>query len=134
VRGALVDRCDRCGALLVKMQADQHAAVEAVYEDLEAQLDWPIGSGIKRAAPVWHQLMIDAFFREMGWRSDWLPALNGDGLVPTGRGSQSRLTKRQGSDLIEFAKAWAIERGVVLREWDEAGNLIAGRLHREFAA
>jgi hypothetical protein len=40
------------------------------------------------------------------------------------RQKQSRLTKRQGSELIEFAKAWATEHDVVVREWDEDGNLI----------
>jgi hypothetical protein len=45
VRGTLVDRCDRCNAVLRPMTQAQHAAVEAVYEDLAGQLDFPAGSG-----------------------------------------------------------------------------------------
>jgi hypothetical protein len=45
MRGTLVDRCDRCSALLRPMTAEQHGAVEAVYEDLASQLDYPPNSG-----------------------------------------------------------------------------------------
>lgn len=129
-RGALIDRCDRCGALLVKMQADQHAAVEAVYEDLSEQRDWPIGSGTRLAKWQWHQLVLFAFAKEKGWNPILVPALDGQGLVMLVRARQSRLTKRQGSELIEFAKAWATEHGVVVREWDENGKLISEPMRR----
>lgn len=102
--------------MLVKMKHDQHAAVEMVYLELAEQLDWPVGSGIKRTAWQWHQLMLAAFAEEQGWQPEFLPALVGGGLVMTTRTKQSRLTKRQGSELIEFAKSWAIDNGVVLRE------------------
>lgn len=119
-RGHLVDRCDRCGALLVKMNHDQHAAVEMVYVELAEQLDWPVGSGIKRTAWQWHQLMLAAFAEEQGWQPEFLPSLVGGGLVMTTRTKQSRLTKRQGSELIEFAKSWAIDNNVILRVPEEA--------------
>lgn len=114
MKGALVDRCDRCGAVLVKMKHGQHGAVEAVYEDLASQRDWPIGSGNMLDAWQWHQLMLFAFAREQGWNPVLLPSLDGDGLVMTTRVKQSRLTKRQGSELIDFAKAWAAQNGVRL--------------------
>lgn len=114
--GYLVDRCDRCGSLLVRMTPDQHSAVEMVYLELEAQLDWPVGSGIKRTAWQWHQLMLGAFCEEQGWKPEFLPSLTGTGFVMTTRQKQSRLTKRQGSELIEFAKAWAVTNGVHLHE------------------
>lgn len=123
MRGALVDRCDRCGALLVKMDHGQHGAMEAVYEDLAAQRDWPIGSGQMLDPWQWHQLVMFAFAVEKGWDPKLLPALDGRGLVLTTRQKQSRLTKRQGSELIEFAKAWATEHGVVVREWED-GRLL----------
>lgn len=126
VRGALVDRCDRCGALLVRMRQDQHAAVEAVYEDLAWQVDHPKVPGMRLEPWQWHQLMLFAFAKEKGWNPQLVPSLDGDGLVMLVRNKQSRLTKRQGSELIEFAKSSAIEYGAVLREWDEHGNLIAG--------
>lgn len=134
VRGALVDRCDRCGALLVRMRPDQHAAVEAVYQDLSWQVDHPHVPGLKLEEWQWHQLILFAFAKDQGWNPVLMPSLDGDGLVMLVRNKQSRLTKRQGSDLIEFAKAWAINHGAVLREWDEAGNLISGRAPLRMAA
>lgn len=113
-RGYLVDRCDRCNAVLVRMTPEQHAAVEMVYVELAEQLDWPRGSGIKRTPWQWHQLMLDAFVQEQGWKPEYLPSLLGGGFTMTTRQKQSRLTKRQGSELIEFAKSWAIDNGVEL--------------------
>lgn len=127
IRGALVDRCDRCGALLVRMRPDQHAAVEAVYEDLSWQVDHPQVPGLKLEPWQWHQLMLFAFAKEKGWNPVLMPSLDGAGLVLLIRNKQSRLTKRQGSELIEFAKAFAVENGAVLREWDEYGHLVAGQ-------
>lgn len=128
-RGALVDRCDRCGALLVKMTHEQHAAVEAVYEDMAWQVEWKNADGELIMLPPWqwHQLMLFAFAKEKGWNPILVPALDGDGLVMLVRARQSRLTKRQGSELIEFAKAWATQKGASIREWDEDGNLTAGQ-------
>lgn len=125
-RGLLVDRCHRCNAVLVKMQDDQHGAMQAVYEDLAALRDWPIGSGTYLDPWQWHQLVLFAFAKEMGWNPVLAPALDGDGLVMVTRQKQSRLTKKQGSELIEWAKAWAANHGVQVREWDQDGNLISG--------
>ncbi len=134
MRGSLVDRCDRCGALLVRMRPDQHAAVEAVYEDLSWQVDHPKVPGLKMQAWQWHQLMLFAFAKEKGWDPVLVPSLDGDGLVMLVRHRQSRLTKRQGSELIEFVKSEAIGYGAVLREWDEEGNLVAGQPPLRLAA
>ena len=117
--GVLVDRCDRCGHLLVKMQHAQHAAIQAVYEDMAAQLDLPARSGNKLTADEWHQVMVHAFAKEMGWEPKLLPSIDGQGTVLAIRTKQSRLTKRQGSELIEFTKAYAINRGAQLREFEE---------------
>ncbi len=127
-RGSLVDRCDRCGALLVRMRPDQHAAGEAVYQDLAWQVRWPNADGemVLLEPWQWHQLMLFAFAKEKGWNPILVPSLDGDGLVMIVRAKQSRLTKRQGSELIEFAKAWAVDHGAEVREWDEEGNLVHG--------
>lgn len=130
MRGTLVDRCHRCNAVLVKMQQDQHGAMQAIYEDLAAQRDWPAGSGRYLDPWQWHQLVLFAFAKEQGWGPVLAPALDGDGLVMVTRQKQSRLTKAQGSELIEFAKAWATNNGVEVREWDEDGRLIAGAMAR----
>jgi hypothetical protein len=125
MRGALVDRCHRCNALLVRMQPEQHGAMQAVYEDLAALRDWPIGSGTYYDAWQWHQLVLFAFAKEMGWDPVLAPALDGGGMVMVMRQKQSRLTKKQGSELIEWAKAWATTHGVQTREWDQdTGELI----------
>lgn len=117
-RGSLVDRCDRCGHLLVKMVHAQHAIVEAVYEDMAEQLDFPIGTGHKLEAEEWHQIMVAAYAKEKGWKQKMLPALDGDGFVMVMRQKQSRLTKRQGDELIEFCRAYALGRGAQLREFE----------------
>lgn len=124
MRGTLVDRCDHCGAYLRPMSQAQHAAVEAVYEDLVQQCDFPMGSGQMWDAWGWHQILVGLFAEENGWRPKMVPTPSG-GVIPVVRTKQSRLTKRQGSDLIEFCKAYAANRGARIREWDEDGNLIA---------
>lgn len=118
MRGTLVDRCDKCGHLLVKMQQDQHAAVEAVYEDIAGQLDYPPNSGQRWDAWSWHQIILGLFAEEKGWDlPKFVPSARG-GVIPVSRQKQGRLTKRQGSELIEFAKAYAINRGAEVRVWD----------------
>jgi hypothetical protein len=108
------------------MTAEQHSAVEAVYEDLACQLDYPPNSGQMWDSWSWHQIMIGLFAEEQGWElPKFVPTPKGV-PIPVMRQKQSRLTKRQGSDLIEFAKAYGGNRGAVIREWDEAGNLIDG--------
>ena len=100
------------------MTPEQHAAVEAVYRDLSEQLAWPRDSGIKRDPWTWHQMMLAAYARYKGWHILLLPSLDGSGMEPVYRQKQSRLTVRQGAELKHFARAWAIDQGVVLREPD----------------
>lgn len=120
MRPTLVDRCDRCGHLLVRMTQDQHAAVEAVYEDAEAQLDYPPNSGRMWSKEAWHQIILGLFAEEQGWElPTFVPSAKG-GVIPVMRQKQSRLTRRQGSELIEFAKAYVINRGGRVREWERA--------------
>lgn len=125
MRGTLVDRCDRCNAILRPMTQAQHAAVEAIYEDLALQLDYPPDSGMRWDGWGWHQIMVGLFAEENGWEPKFVPTPKG-GMIPVVRSKQSRLTKRQGSDLIEFARSYAASRGAVVREWDEDGNPIPG--------
>lgn len=117
-RGYLVDRCDRCGCMLVKMQHAQHAIVQAVYEDIAEQLDFPAGSRQMLTPDEWHQVMVDGYAREKGWTSRMVPALDGSGYVMLMRTKQSRLTRRQGDELIEFARAYALGRGAHLRDFE----------------
>jgi hypothetical protein len=105
----------------------QHAAVEAVYADMAWQLDYPKGSGEMLDAFGWHQVMVGSYAYWKGWKPKFLPTTEGDGMVPVMRTKQSRLTRDQGSELIEFVKSYAVDRGAELREWDDAGNLISGK-------
>lgn len=114
-----MDRCDRCGHLLVRMTQAQHAAVEAVYEDMALQLDFPERSGQMLDAEEWHQVMVAMYARYKGWRLKVLPLPEG-GLVVVMRQKQSRLTKGQGSELIEFTKAYAVNRGATVRDFERA--------------
>ena len=98
------------------MTPEQHAAAEMVYTELAAQLDWPRGSGVKRDKWWWHQMMLGAYAEEKGWRPEFFPSLSGHGFTMTTRQKQSKLSKKQGSELIEFATAWAVMNGAVLRE------------------
>jgi hypothetical protein len=99
------------------MTPEQHAAVEAVYEDLAGQLDYPSGSGRMWGREAWHQIMLGLFAEEMGWElPTYVPSAKG-GIIPVVRQKQSRLAKRHGSELIEFAKAYGANRGARIREW-----------------
>lgn len=100
------------------MTPDQHSAATMIFVDMAAQLDWPRGSGRKWSAWHWHQFMLAVFAKEEGWDPQFmpLPPEYGAGAVLVVRSKQSRLTKKQGSDLIEFCKSWAIENGVELHE------------------
>jgi hypothetical protein len=113
---ALVDRCDRCGAWLKPMLPEQHRAVEAVYHELSQQADYPPGSGQRWDAWSWHQIMLGLFAEEKGWSLPvYVPTPSGAAL-PIWRMKQSRLTVRQGQELKHFVRAYALDRGVVLRE------------------
>lgn len=133
MRGKLVDHCDRCGALLIPMLPRQHAAAEAVYEDMEGQLDYPPNSGEMLTDFEWHQVMVASYAEYKGWAPKMLPTTESGQLVPVIRQKQSRLTKRQGSELIEYIKAYAVNRGAVVREWDEDGNLVVDAPMRKAA-
>lgn len=98
------------------MRPDQHRAVESVYGDIAEQADYPPGSGQRWDAWSWHQIMLGLFAEEQGWElPKFVPTPKG-GVIPVMRQKQSRLTDRQGQDLKHFARAWAIDHGVVLSE------------------
>ena len=91
MRGALVDRCDRCGHLLVKMTQAQHAAVEAVYEDMAEQLDYPPTSGQMLTSFEWHQVMVASYAEYKGWKPKMLPTTESGELVPVMRQMLSKV-------------------------------------------
>lgn len=100
------------------MTPEQHAAVEAVYQDLSGQLDWPRGSGNKLTPWEWHQMVVAGYARYKRWHVKLLPAIDGAGMEPVYRQKQSRLTVKHGAELKHFARAWAIDNGVTLTEYE----------------
>jgi hypothetical protein len=80
------------------MKPTQHAAVEAVYEDISTQLDYPPSSGQMWDVWAWHQIILGLFVEEQGWDLPrFVPSAKGN-PIPVMRQKQSRLTKRQGSE------------------------------------
>lgn len=112
-RPALVDRCDVCASLLVPMTPGQHGDVEALYRDMAEQLDFPEDSGQKWDAYGWHQIMVAGYAEHKGWNPVVVPSPNGTGQpVLVMRTKQSRLTRKQGAELVHYANAYAANRGL----------------------
>lgn len=132
-RGALVDRCDACGTLLAPMMPGQHGDVEALYRDMAEQIDYPPGSGEMWTPFQWHQIMVGGYAEDKGWNPKFVPSPNGSGaMICVLRTQQSRLTKKQGAELVHYANAYAAERGVrrtmskrQVRELAEQGGIPA---------
>lgn len=66
--------------------------------------------GKKYAPDTWKQIFLSAWKREM----QFIPALDGNGLVPIYRSSD--LSKGEMSELIDFIAAWATENGIELHD------------------
>lgn len=120
-RGALVDRCWKCGTLLRRASPEQHAALEMALQDIAAQKDWPKGSGKLHGPSWWWQLIIAAFDRLKKVECELVPAIDGVGFDGNGmdfvRGERRRrsLNNVEISEIIEYTNAWAAEHGVKRR-------------------
>ena len=114
-RGTLVDRCHKCGALVRQRTVEQNDALHAILAEIAAQRDWPRGTGQMLDIEQWKRLMMAAWERTQGRHADLYPALDGHGADVVYRRS-SRLNKHEFSELIEFAKAMAVELDVELHE------------------
>lgn len=64
--------------------------------------------GHKYPTSIWKVLMMQAWGREV----KWMPALDGQGVVPVVF-SSSDLTKAEMTSLMEFMAAWGAEHGVI---------------------
>lgn len=118
-RGYLVDRCPRCQAWMPRATPAQHAALQMVLEDIAKQLRW----ARKRRNPgAWWQLIISAYDRAQKQEAELVPAIDGVGFDGEGmdfvRGPRRRrqLNIAEIDEITEYARAWAVERGVTLRE------------------
>lgn len=137
MRGALVDRCSNCGARMRRASQPQHAALQAVLEDIAVQLLWPLPAFIAKfpnAGPArlhgvgwWWQMLVQAYDRHKAAEDfEMAPALDGVGFDGRGfdfvRGSRHRrtLNSHEISEIIEYSKAFAIEHDVKVREFKRA--------------
>ncbi|WP_395393129.1 recombination protein NinB [Novosphingobium sp. BL-8A] len=106
----LIDRAPERAVLNIReatRSLDQNAKMHAMLSDISRAK--PMGRNLK--PEIWKCLFLDA----MGHQANWVPSLDGDGVVNTGFRS-SRLTVAQMSDMIESMYAFGAEHGVV---WSE---------------
>jgi len=85
---------------------DQNAALWPLLDEISAQVDW---HGQKLSAEDWKHVFTSAL-RKLRV----VPNLDGTGFVALGQSSK-KMTKREFSELLELATAFAIERGVKMR-------------------
>lgn len=86
---------------------DQNAKMHAMLTDVSVSK--PMGRA--HTPEVWKCLFMD----DLGFKPNWVPTLEGDGVVNTGYRS-SRLTVAQMSDLIERMYAFGAEHEI---QWSE---------------
>jgi hypothetical protein len=66
------------------------------------------------------------FMAGLGEEAEWVPNLDGTGMVPVGL-STSSLTVRQFNDLMEFVFAWCAREGVVVKHFDDGREAARGQ-------
>jgi hypothetical protein len=117
-RGYLVDRCPRCSAWMPRATPEQHAALQMLLVDISLAQDWPPGSGKLHGPSVWWELIVAAYDRLQKREAELLPAIDGEGFDGNGldfaRGPRRRrrLNIAEIGEIIEYASAWAAERGI----------------------
>lgn len=111
-RGALVDKCPRCGAWLRPRTEEQNAKLHALLQDIAGQVKW---AGQVLDLEDWKRLLTAAWGRANQEHVRIFPSLDGAGMDVLYRRT-SRMTKQEMSELIEYATAWAVSNGVELHE------------------
>lgn len=66
-----------------------------------------------------------AFMAGLGEEAEWVPNLDGTGMVPVGL-STSALTVRQFNDLMAFIFAWCAREGLTVEHFDDSGQGAGG--------
>lgn len=101
---------------------EQHAVLEFVLEDVSRQLCWPKGGGALHGQSWWWQMIVASYDRLKGEECELVPAIDGKGFDGHGydfvRGERRRrkLNNKEISEIIEYARAFAIDHGVKLSE------------------
>lgn len=112
MRPIRIDRCPRCGTTLRERSVEKNAHLHAILGAISKQIQW---AGRWLTIEEWKRLMVAAFEREKGRQPEMLPALDGAGMDLIYRRT-SRMSQEEIRELIHFAEAWAIDRGVELGE------------------
>jgi len=89
---------------------DQNSRLWAVLTDIASQAEH---HGRKYPAETWKFIFLSALGREM----QFVPALDGHGMIPIGQ-SSSDLSKTEMSALLELMEAWASEHNITLHAQD----------------
>ena len=93
---------------------EQNAALWPILEAFSRQLEWPVNGAMVKLDPEdWKHVLCAALRHE----TRIAQGLQG-GMVVLGSRT-SRMSKREFSELLEFAQAMAIERGVSLKQRKE---------------
>lgn len=82
----------------------QNAALWAVLGEIASQVQW---HGMKLTAQEWKDMLTASLKRQKA-----VPSLDGNGFVVVGA-STSKMTKKDFSDLLTLAEAFAAQNGVV---------------------
>lgn len=132
-RGALVDKCHRCGTWLRRASAEQHEALHMALLDIALQLPWPTPAVLRRfpssgpprlrGSTWWWQMMVQAFDRAKDAEDfEMAPAVDGLGFDGRGmdfvRGARKRrkVNSVEISEMIEYVNAFAAEHNVPRRK------------------
>lgn len=125
-RGALVDKCHRCGTVLRRASPSQHAALQARLEDIAVSIPWPPNTRKLHGVSWWWQMLVASFDRLKGEECEIVQALDGVGFDGRGfdfvRGERRRrsINSVEISEIIEYVTAFGAERGVKFREFERA--------------
>ena len=104
-----------------RMTAGQHAALQMICEDIARQLPWVLDNQRGLVGPrAWRDFFVAAHDRAAGYNTKIGVAIDGIGVDGGGFDlvyrPVARLNITEGSDIRELASAFAVERGVKLRE------------------
>lgn len=97
-----------------KRSLDQNAIFHAICDDIAKAM--PSWAGRPTSAADWKALLVDGHAIATGAEGvRVVPAIEGSGFVQL-RESTAEMSRERASSLIEYAKAWAVQRGVRLRD------------------
>jgi hypothetical protein len=114
-RSYIVEKCPHCGRSLRQRSLEQNAKLHALLQDIAGQMKW---AGQWLDLEDWKRLLTAGWCRANQEHVRIFPCVDGAGMDVLYRRT-SRMTKEEMSEFIEYATAWAIEKGIKLQESPE---------------